>query len=53
MSNDGKSLPDKLVGNSNDSDFSWLAVRPQSIVTSSAFLVASERCKSGNIELAS
>jgi hypothetical protein len=53
MGNDRKSLPDELVGNSNDGDFPRLAVRPQSVVTGSAFLVASERRTGGNIELAS
>lgn len=52
MSDNGKSRPDKLVGNSNDSDFPGLSVIPQPFVTSPAFPVASERCQGGNIELA-
>ena len=46
-------LPYKFVGDSNDRHLAWLAVRPQTVETGSAFLVASERRTGGNIELAS
>ena len=43
LSDNGKSLPDKFVGNSHNSQFSRFTVRPQAIETSLALFVTTKR----------